>query len=151
MPSVNDAPTPDHPNAELIRMYWAACWNERRVEQLREVFHDEYLHGRTSRTPADHAEIVRETVASFPDLQVRIDDLEDLGETVITRTRFIGTHQGVIFGLSATGRAIDAPSLDVFFFRDGRVARLWHLFDHLPIVRGIGAEVRIGDEMAQFD
>jgi steroid delta-isomerase-like uncharacterized protein len=151
MPSVNDAPTPDHPNAELIRMYWAACWNERRVEQLREVFHDEYLHGRTSRTPADHAEIVRETVASFPDLQVRIDDLEDLGETVITRTRFIGTHQGVIFGLSATGRAIDAPSLDVFFFRDGRVARLWHLFDHLPIVRGIGAEFRIGDEMAQFD
>lgn len=89
-------------------------------------------------------------MASFPDLHVRIDDLEDLGETVITRTRFIGTHLGVIFGLPATGRAIDAPSLDVFFFRGGRVTRLWHLFDHWPIVRGIGAEVRIGDEVAQF-
>ncbi|MEX0625257.1 MAG: ester cyclase, partial [Chloroflexota bacterium] len=112
---MTDAATPARPNADLIRMYWADCWNERRVERLREVFHDEYLHGRTSLTPADHAEIVRETVASFPDLHVRIDDLEDLGETVITRTRFIGTHLGVIFGLPATGRAIDAPSLDVFF------------------------------------
>jgi len=90
-------------------------------------------------------------VASFPDLQVRIDDLQDLGETVITRTRFIGTHRGAIFGLSGTGLGINAPSLDVYFFEGGRVARLWHLFDHLPILQGIGAEVRIGDQVAEFD
>ena len=148
---MSDATTPTSLNADLVRMYWATCWNERQVERLGEVFHDPYLHGRASRTPADHAEIVRETVASFPDLQVRIDDLQDLGETVITRTRFIGTHRGAIVGLSGTGRCINAPSLDVYFFEGGRVARLWHLFDHLPILQGIGAEVRIGDQVAEFD
>jgi predicted ester cyclase len=151
MPGVTDTGAPARSNADLVRLYWETCWNQRRVERLGEVFHEEYLHGRANRSPADHAEIVHETVASFPDLQVRIDDLEDMGDTVITRTRFIGTHQGEIFGLSGTGRPINAPSLDVFFFRDGRVARLWHLFDHLPIVRGIGAEVRVGDEVADFD
>lgn len=148
---MTEPPTSHRPNVDLIRIYWDACWNERQVDRLVEVFHDPYLHGRATRTPADHAEIVRETVASFPDLQVRIDDLEDLGETVITRTRFIGTHDGQIFGLSGTGRSINAPSLDVYFFRDGRVARLWHLFDHLPILQGIGAEVRVGDEVADLD
>ncbi|HVE63902.1 MAG TPA: ester cyclase, partial [Mycobacteriales bacterium] len=65
--------------------------------------------------------------------------------------RFIGTHGGEYVGLSATGRPIEAPSLDVFFFRDGLVERMWHLFDHLPLVQGIGAEVRVGDQVAVFD
>jgi len=138
-------------NADTVRKYWQSCWNERRVDLLSEVFGAEYLHGRTPYSPERHAEIIRDTVRSIPDLMVRVDDLEDLGETVITRSRFIGSHGGEIFGLSATGRMIDAPSLDVFFFRDGRVTRLWHLFDHLPIVQGIGAEVRLGDEVAVLD
>ncbi|MGH2455314.1 MAG: ester cyclase [Candidatus Limnocylindria bacterium] len=137
-------------NAETVRLYWEVCWNQRAVERLAEVFHDPYVHGRTSLTPADHAAIVRETVAAFPDLEVRLDELEDLGATVVTRTRFVGTHRGPIFGLGPTGRSMEAPSLDVYFFRDGRVARLWHLFDHLPILRGIGAEIRIGDEVADL-
>jgi hypothetical protein len=28
----------------------------------------------------------------------------------------------VIFGLSPTGKAVDVPTLDIFFFRDGKVA-----------------------------
>ncbi len=139
------------PNADLVTIYWERCWNERRVDRLGEVFAAEYQHGRRVSTPEQHAEIIRDTVASFPDLRVEVIDLEDLSETVITRTRFIGTHGGTIFGLSPTGRPISAPSLDVFFFGDGRVTRLWHLFDHLPIVEGIGAEVRVGDEIASFD
>lgn len=137
--------------AEIVRLYWDVCWNQRDTDRLGEVFHAEYLHGRTPFTPERHAQIIHDTVAAFPDLQVRVDELEERDEMVITRSRFIGTHGGSIFGLSATGRTIDAPSLDVYYFRDGLVTRLWHLFDHLPIVAAIGAEVRIGDEVASFD
>ena len=138
-------------NAETVRMYWQVCWNERRVDRLADVFHAEYLHGRRSSSPEGHAAIIEETVRSFPDLQVHIDDLEDLGDTIITRTRFVVTHGGEIFGLRATGRSIEGPSLDVYFFDRGRVRRLWHLFDHLPLIVAIGAEVRVGGELAQFD
>ncbi|HVE99485.1 MAG TPA: ester cyclase, partial [Mycobacteriales bacterium] len=120
-------------NVAVVRMYWEQCWNARLPDRLGEVFHAEYTHGRTPYSPTLLAEIIRDTVRSFPDVQVRIDELADLGDTVITRTRFIGTHGGEYVGLSATGRPIEAPSLDVFFFRDGLVERMWHLFDHLPL------------------
>ncbi len=66
-----------------------------------------------------------------------------LDETVITRSTFIGTHGGEVFGLSPTGKTVEMPTLDVFYFREGKVWLYWHLTDHPPIVVGIGAEVRI--------
>lgn len=137
-------------NGGTIQRYWDLCWNERRTDLVGEVFAATYLHGRSEATPAEHAEIITETVAAFPDLRIEVVDLEDRDAIVITRTRFVGTHGGEIFGLAATGRQMTAPSLDVFFFAGARVQRLWHLFDHLPILRGIGAEVRIGAQVADL-
>lgn len=125
--------------AALIELYWTVIWNERATERLGEVFHDPYLHNRSAATLAEHAEIVADTVRSIPDLRVEIVDIAEAGAAVITRTRFVGSHGGPLFGVGATGRALSAPSLDVYFFRDGRVERLWHLFDHLPLLREMGA------------
>lgn len=138
-------------NGDTIRRYWDLCWNERRTDLVGEIFAAPYLHGRTEATPSDHAGIITETVAAFPDLRIEVVDVEDLDAVVITRSRFTGTHGGEIFGLRATGRSMTAPSLDVFFFADERVERLWHQFDHLPILRGIGAEVRIGEQLADLE
>jgi len=57
----------------------------------------------------------------------------------------------MIFGLRPTGKAVDVPTLDIFFFRGGKVARYRHLTDHLPILVGIEAEVRIGNQVASLD
>ena len=138
-------------NGATIQRYWDVCWNERRTDLIGEVFAASYLHGRTEMTPAGHAEIITETVAAFPDLRIEIVDLEDRDAIVITRTRFVGTHGGEIFGVGPTGRQMTAPSLDVYFFAGSRVNRLWHQFDHLPILQGIGAEVRVGDQLAKLD
>lgn len=132
-------------------VYWDACWNLRRTERLGEVFHDPYLHGRTSFDPARMAGIVDATVAAIPDLRVVVDDIDATGDTVVTRARFIGTHGGPLYGLGATGRAVDLPTLDVFWFREGKVWRYWHLTDHLPFLVGIGAEVRLGGQTADWD
>jgi len=136
---------------DLIRGYWERCWNGRELDHLGAVFHEPYVHNRSERTPRDHAEIITDTLASFPDLQVTIDDIRTTGDAVVTRCRFVGTHDGMAFGISATGRQIIAPTLDVFFISDGKVHRLWHLTDHLPIVRDIGATVRVGDQTATLD
>jgi predicted ester cyclase len=83
--------------------------------------------------------------------RVEIVDIVETGDVVITRARFSGTHGGAAFGIGATGRAISAPTLDAYFFRDGKVATLWHLTDHLPILRGIGAEARVAGELVDLD
>lgn len=132
-------------------MYWDVIWNERAVDRLGEVFHEPYLHGRSEATIADHALIIEETVRSMPDLRVEIIDIETVGDAVITRARFVGTHGGVLFGVTATGRSISAPTLDVYFFRDGLVARLWHVTDHLPILRGMGATADVDGQAVTLD
>jgi len=43
------------------------------------------------------------------------------------------------------------PTLDIFFFEEGKVRRYWHLTDHLPMIVGIGAEVRLKDALAIWD
>ncbi len=138
-------------NADAVTVYWESCWNDRRTERLVEVFHDPYTHGRTQVSPARMAAIIDETVASLPDVQVCVDETEVLSDVVITRSRFIATHGGVILGLDPTGKPVNVPTLDIFFFRDGKVALYWHLTDHLPILVGIEAEVRIGDQVAKLD
>jgi len=136
---------------ELVSLYWETCWNGRQVDRLGEVFHDPYTHGKTVFSPALMAGIIEETVQEFPDFRVQVNETRVLDEAVITRSKFIGTHGGVVFGLSPTGRTVELPTLDVFFFREGKVWLYWHLTDHLPILTGIGAEVRVGDQIAVWD
>ena len=138
-------------HADVIELYWETCWNGRRPDRLAEVFHDPYMHGRKESSPALMAGILEETFGSFPDLRVEVSETRVLDETVITRSTFIGTHGGEIFGLRATGKVVEMATLDVFFFREGKVSLYWHLTDHLPIVIGIGADVRIGDQIAKWD
>ena len=138
-------------NEEVVKLYWDSCWNDRRVERLGEVFHDPYLHNRTEHTPGLMAGIVHGAILGFSDFRVRVDQTEVLGAVIITRSTFLGTQSGEVFGLSPTGRAVELPTLDIFFFRDGKVWRYWHLTDHLPMLKGIGAEVRVGDEVADLD
>lgn len=135
----------------LIRAYWERCWNAREVELLADVFHDPYLHNATPASPGEHAEIISETVRSFPDIQVRLEDVAAAGATIITRCTFIGTHGGEVFGLPATARPIRAPSLDVYFFRGDKVERLWHVSDHLPILKRLGDEVRVDGVVVDLD
>lgn len=138
-------------NADVIDVYWKACWNGREVNRLGEVFHDPYTHGRTQFSPTLMAGIMEEAWRQFPDFQVQVNERQVLDDAVITRATFIGTHGGQIFGLSPTGRTVELPTLDVFFFRGGKVWLYWHLTDHLPIIQGIGAEVRVGEQLATWD
>ncbi|HEX4743901.1 MAG TPA: ester cyclase [Candidatus Limnocylindria bacterium] len=138
-------------HADLVRSYWDVCWNERRIDRLGEIFHERYLHGRTESSPAQLGGIVQWAVGVFPDFRVEVTALEELGDAVATRSFFSGTHTGPIYGLRGTLRPIRIPTLDVFFFRDGKVWQYWHLTDHLPILGAIGAEIRVGSEVADLE
>ncbi len=138
-------------NEDVVKLYWDTCWNDRKVDRLADVFHDPYIHGRTEFTLARMADIIHGALREFSDFRVRVNETEVLSEVVITRSTFLGTQSGELFGLSPTGRAVELPTLDIFFFREGKVWRYWHLTDHLPILKGIGAQIRIGDEVADLD
>jgi len=137
--------------ADVVNLYWEQCWNQRRTDRLSEVFHDPYLHGITEVPISRMAAIVDEAVGWMPDFKTEAIDSEILENVIINRMIFTGTHKGKLFGISGTGKPIRCPSLDIFFFRDGKVWRYWHQTDHLPLITGMEAEVRVGDELADWD
>lgn len=138
-------------NSDLVELYWNVCWNERRTDRLGEVFHDPYTQGQIEGPLARLVETIEESVASSSDCSVEIRSTHGHDDLVITRTWMHGTHTGPLFEVSATGKVFRVPMLDAFFFRDGKVWLYLHLADHLPILKALEAEVRIGRELARLE
>ena len=60
--------------------------------------------------------------ASFPDLELRNDDIFSEGEKVTARSTINGTHKGEFMGMPATGNQISVPLADYFRFENGKIA-----------------------------
>ncbi len=56
-----------------------------------------------------------------------------------TATEGSGTHTGVLFGISPTGRAVSIDIMDLCRFEDGKVAEHWGIRDNLSLLRQLGA------------
>ena len=141
---------PDSPE-ELVRLFWESCWNERRTDRLAEIFPDPFTFGDREGPLARLVEVIEETAASSSDLKIEIRSMHSLGPAVVTRTWLTGTHTGPLFGVPATGKPFRTPNLDVFIFREGKVEQYLHLSDHLPILGALGAEIRVGGDLADLE
>jgi predicted ester cyclase len=49
--------------------------------------------------------------------------------TVATRKSFLGTHQGDLFGVPATNKAVHIDVVDFVRVEDGRIMEHWNLVD----------------------
>ena len=138
-------------NEELVRVFWDVCWNQRRIDQLAEVFHDPFILGAIEGPRARLVEIVKESVAASSDCNIEVRSLHTFGDAVVTRTLISGTHTGVVFGVPPTGRAYRVPMLDVFAFRDGKVYHYMHLADHLAQAAAMDPDLVIAGVKANFN
>lgn len=75
---------------------------------------------------------------AFPDLRVRVEDLIEEGDKVVSRNTVTGTHQGDYMGLPATGRSITYNEIFVCRFADGRIAEIWGVVDVFSQMRQLG-------------
>lgn len=77
--------------------------------------------------------------ASFPDARITIDSSISEGETVATRWRLTGTHQGEFQGIAATGRSVTFSGIEYNRVVDDRIVEHWSMFDNVAILRQLGA------------
>jgi ketosteroid isomerase-like protein len=95
------------------------------------IFIDESVQ-RTYRGPHEWDYPVRNYGTAFADMHRELYDLWPVGNTVIVRLALQGTHTGALetpFGtLAPTGNRMDAPCMDVFELKDGKIQK----FDCFP-------------------
>ncbi len=78
----------------------------------------------------------------YPDREVKDAVVFGEGELVCLQGRIVGTHTGTEHtprgDIPPTGKQIDAPFVQVYEVRDGKVTRLWQYYDRLLMLEQLG-------------
>jgi predicted ester cyclase len=74
----------------------------------------------------------------FPDFRFEIEDLIAEGNKVAARVSVSGTHRGELMGIAPTGKRVTACGIEIFRFRDSKMAEHWATFDALGMLQQIG-------------
>jgi steroid delta-isomerase-like uncharacterized protein len=140
MPTVQEAS-----NKAAVRRAMTAA-NTHDWELISKTFDEIFLPDVLIRTPlpirVTGVQAVKEVFATlhraYPDLQVRIDDLIEEGDKVVSRNTVTGTNQGEYMGRPPTGKPVMYNEIFIFRFAGGRIAETWGVADVLAQMKQLG-------------
>ena len=75
---------------------------------------------------------------AFPDLHVKIEDLIEEGDKLVSRNSVTGTNQGEYLGRRPTGRSVTYGEIFIVRFKGGRIAETWGIVDVFSQMQQLG-------------
>ena len=139
------ATTPEE-NKALVRRYFEAH-NERNPAAVAELLSDDFVRNNVAfpqqdqpSGAADDVARVEEWLATFPDLQISIEELIAEGDIVMTYVVWRGTQDGPIpqWGAPATGRPMAREAAGLWRVECGQLAEVSVVVDNLTMLRQLG-------------
>lgn len=101
------------------------------------VYHAAGDERRVGRAAA--VDFARAYKSAFPDLAASVELVLVDGDYVFTMVRVTGTHQGQLFDIAATGKAVDVQwVMNVVRLADGKVVEEWEVFDGANFAAQLG-------------
>lgn len=82
--------------------------------------------------------------AGFPGYTIFIEDVTAEGDDVIVHGIFRGVHEGEIFGLPPTHRAVEYPMMVKYRIVDDKIVDAWPLSDQMLLFEQLGLLNRPG-------
>jgi predicted ester cyclase len=81
---------------------------------------------------------------AFPDAELELDEVFELGDRLLVRYRIRGTHRGELAGGAGVGgpgvgNRVDVAGISIVRMEDGRVVERWQTLDDLGLIQQIGA------------
>jgi predicted ester cyclase len=92
-------------------------------------WHNPNLPEEFRRGPEGAKAFARALRAAYPDYDLPHKDTVAEGDRVVTRWEFVGTNQGELLGIPATGREVRITGIDILRVVEGRITDLWQEFD----------------------
>lgn len=77
--------------------------------------------------------------AGLPDAQRTDDEFIAEGDTVAVRWTCRGTHEGDLFGVSATGKSVSLSGISIYRINNGKVVEESGVSDLLGLLQQLGA------------
>lgn len=132
-------------NKALIRRYYEELWNPWNLEAANDLISPEMEFrgslGIAERGISGFQGYMSTVRSAFPDFHNQVEDLVAEGEKVVARLTYSGTHQGEMFGLPPTGRAISYPGIAIFRISEDKVAEGWVMGDRWGLLQQLSEPV----------
>jgi steroid delta-isomerase-like uncharacterized protein len=77
--------------------------------------------------------------AAFSDLQITVEDQLADGDKVVTRWKAVGTQDGDLAGLPASGRSSTVTGITIDRIEGGKIVESWGNWDTLGMMQQLGA------------
>ncbi len=126
----------------LVERFYHAVWNRADEAVAREILHADFRFrgslGPETKGPDGFIAYMRQIHAALAGYTCTIEAIVEQGTRAAVRLTFGGQHQGVFFGVPATGRQIVWPGAAFFDTADGQITQLWVLGDIDAVKRQLG-------------
>lgn len=77
-------------------------------------------------------------LAAFSDMQVRVEDMFEEGDKLVTRWSARGTHDGDMMGIPPTGKEISIGGIAIDRFENNQSVEHWEVFDQVGLMQQLG-------------
>lgn len=81
---------------------------------------------------------VANRLTGFPDMRSSVEEQIAVGDQVVTRIVWTGTHRGPYGGVPATGKTVNVRGIIIWRFAGGRVVEDWTVIDQFGLLQQIG-------------
>ena len=136
-------------NKAVVQRFYDEVWDRGNVDFAHEVFHDDYIRhdlrpSQAAPGAAGMAAIAAGFRAAFPDARWHVDLMLAEGDFVAARWTATGTFTGPWGTVEPTGKRAEFSGVNLYRFREGKVAEIWNHRDDLGLMQQVGAPVYAG-------
>jgi len=138
--ATGDSGTPEE-NVSIASRDLLEVWNEGNFPLIDVIIDEDFVGSYDTMTltgPEAYAQFVSESLTTYPDYHVTIEDVVALGDLVFLRTTVSATHLGPLGTIPATGMPWAEDAIVMYRIANGKIVEAWHLIDMLSVLMQIG-------------
>jgi steroid delta-isomerase-like uncharacterized protein len=134
-------------NKANVRRFFEEGWNQGNMAIFDELLASTYVEHDPS-GPTHGPEGFKQYYATFrtayPDTHITIEDQFAEGDTVVTRWRATGTHQGPLMGIPPSGKHVTISGMSYTRIENGKTVEDWVNLDTLGMLQQLGVIPTVG-------
>ncbi len=130
-------------NAAVARAWAQAAWNRHDLDAAARFLALDWVghygglgdvHG-----PEGFKRVAAAFLAAFPDMEMTVEDALAVGDKLVRRVQWAGTHRGTFLGIPPTGRRVTVQETIILRVAAGKIAEEWEMADLLGLLQQLGA------------
>jgi steroid delta-isomerase-like uncharacterized protein len=128
-------------NEVVVRRLMDDVWSKGNLKLIDELLTPDYVDN----DPVNHVrgldgarEVVKKYRSAFPDCRLNIDEIFSMGDRVVVRFTYSGTHQNTLEGIPPTGRHVTGPGIAIHRFSGDKIKESYTNWDALGLMQQLG-------------